>query len=57
MKSDKGLENYKVTEYIISVHGSGKGNMLTGKSCHNQRIERLWNDVGLYDGVFKYFYE
>ena len=49
VRSDKGLENYKVTEYIISVHGSGKGNMLTGKSCHNQRIERLWNDV--YDGV------
>ena len=55
VRSDKGLENYKVTEYIISVHGSGKGNMLTVKSCHNQRIERLWNDV--HDGVFKYFYE
>ena len=38
VRSDKGLENYKVTEYIISVRGSGKGSMLTGKSCHNQRI-------------------
>ena len=55
VRSDKRLENYKVIEYIISVRGSGKGSMLTGKSCHNQTIERLWKDV--YDGVIKYFYE
>ena len=55
VRSDKGLENYKVSEYITSVRDTGKGSMLTGKICHNQRIERLWNDV--YDGVVKYFYE
>ena len=39
VRSDKRLENYKATEYIISVRGSEKGSMLTGKSRHNQRIE------------------
>ena len=36
----------------MNVRGVGKGSMLTGKSTHNQRIERLWRDV--FSQVIKY---
>ena len=29
--------------------------MITRKSTHNQRIERLWRDV--FDGVLKFYYD
>ena len=32
----------------------GPGTMLTGKSTHNLRIERLWRD--LFSGCVKFFY-
>lgn len=52
VRSDKGMENISVADYMLS--NKGDGSMLTGKSTHNQRIERLWRDV--YDGVLVYFY-
>lgn len=52
VRSDKGMENISVADYMLSK--KGHGSMLTGKSTHNQRIERLWRDV--YDGVLVYFY-
>ncbi|XP_060565008.1 uncharacterized protein LOC132724202 [Ruditapes philippinarum] len=53
VRSDMGMENSKVMEYMNNVRGTNS--MLTGKSTHNQRIERLWRDV--FDGVLSYYYD
>ena len=52
VRSDKGLENVSVADYMLSHRG--RDSMITGKSTHNQRIERLWRDV--FEGVLSYFY-
>ena len=55
VRSDMGLENVKIADYMIEKHGVGRGSMITTKSTHNQRIERLWRDV--YTGVLGFFYQ
>ncbi|CAC5373769.1 unnamed protein product [Mytilus coruscus] len=52
VRSDKGLENVSVADFMWTKHGDGS--VITGQSTHNQRIERLWRD--LYEGVLCYFY-
>ena len=55
VRSDQGLENFRVAEYMATSRGLDNGGMIVGKSTHNQRIERLWRDI--FEGVLSFFYD
>ena len=50
VRSDNGLENVHIAQFMIEKRHS----IITGKSTHNQRIERLWRDV--FNGVLCFYY-
>ena len=55
VRSDKGLENVGIADFMIEKRGGNRGSMITGPSKHNQGIERLWRDV--YEGVLRLYYD
>ncbi|KAK0143146.1 hypothetical protein N1851_018730 [Merluccius polli] len=55
VRSDKGGENADVAEFMIRSRGTDRSSYITGRSVHNQRIERMWRDV--YEHALDLFYQ
>ena len=59
VRSDYGMENVEVAQFMINMRGMNRGSFITGLSTHNQRIERLWRDVKecvtcMFSDIFAY---
>lgn len=55
VRCDYGVENVDICTYMEGIRDVNRGSAIKGKSCHNQRIERLWVDV--WDNVSNEFYD
>jgi hypothetical protein len=54
VRGDRGVENYRVRDYMNERRGLNRGSFIAGRSCHNSRIERLWRDL-MYAVIQTYY--
>ncbi|XP_041832737.1 uncharacterized protein LOC121634267 [Melanotaenia boesemani] len=45
VRADQGVENVDIAQFMFATRGTGRASFISGKSVHNQRVERLWRDV------------
>lgn len=48
IRTDYGTENVEVARLMLQKYGITSNPVITGRSIHNQRIERMWRDVFNY---------
>ena len=53
VRSDYGMENFNVAEFMLEQRGCDRGSIITGSSVHNCRVEMAHRDI--YSGVFCFF--
>lgn len=41
VRTDKGLENIQIAEFMLAIHGTSSKSHITGRSVHNQRYYNL----------------
>ena len=54
VRCDHGVENLDVAAFMVMYRGESRGSCITGRSVHNQRIERFWRD--LFHGCTSLYY-